>query len=77
MIAEAFGICATEFHEDHNIGYDYIVEQLVRMQLKFTMPDNFDIGEFDMKECLKGASERYRVWMKEELTRVGRRELLK
>jgi hypothetical protein len=77
MIAEAFGICAIEFHEDHSIGYDYIVEQLIRMQLKFTMPDNFDVGEFDMKECLKGASERYRVWMKEALTRVGRRELLK
>ncbi len=32
LIHEAFDLCAIEFHEDHNVGYDYIVERLVRLQ---------------------------------------------
>lgn len=76
LIAEAFDLCAIEFHEDHTIGYDYIVQRLLHAQLKFTMPDDFGITEIGMKECLEGASKSYRAWVEEQLTRVGRLDLL-
>lgn len=76
LIAETFGLCAIEYHEDHSVGYDYIVGNVIRDQLKFTMPDNFDLSEIDLKEYLKGASRSYRSWLKAELTRVGKLKLL-
>ena len=45
LIAEAFNLCAIEFHEDDSIGYDYVVQRLLYEQLKFTMPDDFKITE--------------------------------
>jgi hypothetical protein len=76
LIADAFDLCAIEFHEDHSVGYDYVVQQLLNAQLRFTMPDDFNITEIDMKECLEGASKSYRVWVEKQLVRVGRRDLL-
>jgi hypothetical protein len=40
------------------------------------MPDNFEVTEIDMKECLEGASKSYRAWLKKQLARVGRLDLL-
>ncbi len=77
LIAETFGLCAIEFHEDHSVGYDYVVEQLIRRQLKFTLPDDFDVGEIDLNESLNGTPKSYRAWMRKELGRVGKLGLLK
>lgn len=76
LIAEAFELCAIEFHEDHSIGYDYVVQRLLRSQLMFTMPGDFDITEIDMMESLQGASNDYRSWLEGQLDHIGRRDLL-
>ena len=76
LIAEAFDLCAIEFHEDHSVGYDYVVKQLLSSQLKFTMPNDFSVTEIAMDECLKGASKSYRAWVEKQLTLIGRLDLL-
>lgn len=76
LIAEAFGMCAIEYHEDRGVSYDYIVESLLRSELKFTIPDNFEITEIRMAEVLEGASAAYRKWVMGEMRRVGRLDLL-
>ncbi|MFF0948319.1 hypothetical protein ACFYE9_11785 [Rhizobium leguminosarum] len=75
MIHEAFDLCAIEFHEDHNVGYDYIVERLVRLQLKFSIPEDFDLGEISLSEALAGAGRGYKSWLTGELTKIGKQDL--
>ncbi|WP_028055136.1 hypothetical protein [Sinorhizobium medicae] len=77
LIHSTFGLCAIEFHEDHNIGYDDIVERLVRSQLKFSIPEHFDLGEISLSEALGGSSRKYKSWLKGELTKIGKDDLLK
>jgi hypothetical protein len=79
LICEHFGIFAIEHHEDHNVGYDYVVGTLLRHQLKFSVPDNFTVGEISIREELElgDADDAYRDWIAGELDRVGRRDLLK
>ncbi|MGV1770911.1 hypothetical protein ACQZ6B_12120 [Agrobacterium vitis] len=77
LIHSTFGIYAIEFHEDHSIGYDYIVERLVRSQLKFSIPHNFDLGEISLSEALGGANRAYKSWLKGELTKIDKQSLLK
>ncbi len=76
LIAETFNLCAIEFHEDHSVGYDYVVGRLLDAELKFTLPKDFDLSEIDVEECLKGASNEYRVWLRKQLIRVGKLDLL-
>jgi hypothetical protein len=76
MIYREFGLCAIEFHEDHGISYDYVVQALLQSQLKFTVPNDFDVTEIGMKEHLSAASKGYISWVKQELKRVGRSDLI-
>jgi hypothetical protein len=76
LIAEAFGLCAIEFHEDHSVSYDYVVSRLLRTNLKFTVPDDFAVTEIDMRECLAGANKSYRAWIVREMRRVNRLDLV-
>jgi hypothetical protein len=76
LIAEAFGLCAIEFHEDHNVSYDYVVAALLRSELKFNVPDNFAVTEIRMADELKGSSPSYRDWITAQMKRVGRLDLL-
>ncbi len=77
LICKHFGIFAIEHHEDHSVGYDYVVGALLRRRLKFSVPDDFDVGEIDINGELDEADEAYRDWMAGELNRIGRRDLLK
>ncbi len=79
LICEHFGIFAIEHHEDHHVGYDYVVGTLLRHQLKFSVPDNFTVGEISISEELDlgDADDAYRDWIAGELDRVGRGDLLK
>jgi hypothetical protein len=77
LIASEFGLVAIEFHEDHDIGYDYVVSRVVRAGLKFTMPDDFDVTEVDLNEALENAAPSYKAWLKRELKRVGKSSLVK
>lgn len=76
LIRENFGLFAIEYHEDHSIGYDYVVGCVVRHQLRFSIPDDFDLGEIRLRDELTGAKKTYRQWLAKELKRIGREELL-
>lgn len=75
LIFKHFGIFAIECHEDHSVGYDYLVGTLLRRQLKFSVPNDFAIGEIDIADELSGAERSYRRWLANELVRIGRPNL--
>lgn len=47
LIAEHLDSYAIEHHEDHSVGYDYVVASLLRRELRFSVPDDFDLTEID------------------------------
>lgn len=61
LIERHFGTYAIRFHEDFNIGYDYVVAALIRRELLFSIPPDFEIDEIDLREPLSLASPRYRI----------------
>jgi hypothetical protein len=76
LIADRFGLYAIEHHEDHNIGYDYVVGCLLRHELRFSVPDDFDVGEIDVAEQLAGAGQAYRSWFRSALAGIGKESLV-
>lgn len=76
LIADVFGLYAIEYHEDHSVSYDYVVGALLRSGLKFTVPDDFAITEIHMVEELEGATQPYKNWVRKEMKRVNRLDLL-
>ncbi|WP_201454972.1 hypothetical protein [Ahrensia marina] len=62
LIQKHFGLYAINFQEDHDIGYDYVVGCLLRREIKFLMPPDFEIHEIDPHEELKNASPAYAEW---------------
>ena len=76
MIASEFDLYAIDYHEDHSLRYDHVVGCLLRHQLRFTIPDDFDLTEITADEELEGAPDEYRRWFAGELKRVGRSDLL-
>lgn len=77
LICEHFGLFAIEYHEDHSVGYDYLVRTLLRHQLKFSLPQDFTVGEIRIGDELEEAGETYRNWLIRELERIGRGDLLR
>lgn len=67
LINKHFGMHAIEFHEDHMIGYDYVVASLIRHQIRFSVPDKFELSEIDIQEELTGSSEEYKTWIKSNI----------
>lgn len=76
LIAETFNLCAIEFHEDHSVGYDYVVEQLLCRELRFTIPVDFSVSKVDIAKCVEGATDTYCDWLREQLGRIGKLDLL-
>lgn len=76
IIHREFNLYAIDYHEDHHIGYDYVVGCLLRREIKFTMPEDFDVGEIRIAEELKGAGTSYKRWVSRQLKRIGRDDLL-
>lgn len=62
LIQEMFGLVAIEHYEDYNDGYDYLVERLIELELKFSFPENFEIAEIDLEKALSQTSKDYRSW---------------
>ena len=62
LIYKHFDLYAIEFHEDHCIGYDYVVGCLLRHEIKFTMPPDYRVGEIDPEHEMRDASVEYRHW---------------
>jgi hypothetical protein len=75
LVAHYFGICAIEYHEDPGVSYDYVVAQILRRELKFTIPKDFDVTEINIKEELEGCHEAYRSWVRKELEKIGKLDL--
>lgn len=63
LINKHFNFCAIEFHEDRDIGYDYIVGCLLRHELKFSIPSDFHVSEIDINEECKNTSDSYKEWV--------------
>ncbi|CAD5255622.1 conserved hypothetical protein [Bosea sp. 62] len=60
LINRHFGICAIEYHEDTSIGYDYVVDCLIRNELLFSVPNRFKITEIDLVESISKRSQSYK-----------------
>ncbi|HVR56297.1 MAG TPA: hypothetical protein VMT72_05660 [Pseudolabrys sp.] len=75
LIRENFGLFAINYHEDH-VGYDYVVECVVRHGLKFSIPTDFDLGEIRLRDQLDKVDRKYRAWLASELKKIGKEKLL-
>lgn len=71
IIHSSFGLYAIKHHEDHNIGYDYVVDCIIARELHFSIPEDFSISEFDLPEALKIVSPKYRKTLKARLRTKG------
>jgi len=60
LINRHFDLCAIEYHEDTSVGYDYVVDCLIRHELFFSIPNDFAITEIDLHEALSKSSAKYR-----------------
>ena len=76
LIFKQFELHAIEFHEDHSVGYDYLVGTLLRREIRFSVPIDFDLGEIRLAEEISDASEPYRAWLRDALASVGKEALL-
>lgn len=77
LLKKHFDINAIEYHEDHSIGYDYLVANIVSRELEFSIPTNFTLGEIDLSKEISSCSQQYQEWIKLELTKLGKTELLR
>jgi hypothetical protein len=62
LIHRHFGIHSIEYHEDHSISYDYVVQCLIAHELEFSFPLDFRVTEIDLDEVLSRTSKRYQKW---------------
>lgn len=74
LLKSNFGVYAIENHNDS--FYDHLVASIVRYQIKFSIPDNFDLTEVNLRELLHGSKPSYREWLTSEMKRIGRLDLL-
>lgn len=71
LIHKHFNLCAIEYHEDVSVGYDYVVGCLIHHELFFSIPDNFSVGEIDLREELSQTSRVYRDELIRRLAEKG------
>ncbi|OKL42907.1 hypothetical protein [Pseudovibrio exalbescens] len=71
LINKHFDLHAIEFHEDHSVGYDHVVGCLLRHEIRFSVPEDFEIHEIDLHEELKGASAEYKNWFANEMAKCS------
>jgi hypothetical protein len=71
LINQHFGIFAINYHEDLDIGYDYVVQCLVGHELPFSIPDDFAVTEVDLSEGLADCSPKYRKYFAKKLASKG------
>ncbi len=76
LIRDRFNLYAIEHHEDHHIGYDYLVGTLLRKGIRFSVPDDFNLGEIDAGSEIATANKDYKAWFRRELKRIGKINLI-
>ncbi len=67
ILYKYFNMCAIEFHEDHSVGYDYIVQCLLKREIRFSVPSDFEVSEFDVMEEVSGCDPQYIRWVEGNL----------
>jgi hypothetical protein len=60
-----------EYHEDMSVGYDYVVECVIRNELFFSIPGDFKITEIDLDEALSGTSTKYQKELSKRFAAKG------
>ncbi len=65
LLQKYFDLYAIEFHEDE--FDDYIVQSLVRNELLFSVPENFELTEIDLSELVSESSSEYKRALLERL----------
>jgi hypothetical protein len=68
LIKKHFDLYAIEYHEDTSVGYDYVVDCLVRHELLFSVPDDFKITEIDLDKAITRTSAKYRKTLMKRLS---------
>lgn len=76
LIRDNFDLYAIEHHEDHSVGYDYLVGTLLRKEIRFSLPDDFNLGEIDAGYEIAGADDDYKAWFRGELEKIGKTHLI-
>lgn len=76
LIAERFGLFAIEYHEDHSVGYDYVVRALLVREMRFSIPDTFRLTEICIADEIEDASAEYQAWVQSALANAGKSDLL-
>lgn len=76
LIRQRFNLFAIEHHEDHHVGYDYLVGTLLRSGIRFSIPDDFNLGEIDARSEIAMADNGYKDWFRRELARIGKIHLI-
>lgn len=77
LILKQFELHAIEFHEDYSVGYDHLVGTLLRREIRFSIPSDFDLTEIRISEEISEASQPYRDWLEAGLAGVGKEALLR
>jgi hypothetical protein len=70
LIKRHFDLCAIEYHEDH-VGYDYIVECVIRNELIFSIPEGFSVGEIDLDKVISRTSRKYQIELTKRFAAEG------
>lgn len=73
LIRDRLGIYAIEHHEDHSVSYDYVVQCLMGLNLKFSVPPDFRVTEIDLDEALRDCTDDYKAWFAEEQAKLQSR----
>lgn len=71
LINRHFNLYAIEYHEDVSVGYDYVVGSLIGNELLFSVPDDFEVTEIDLRKALSKCSPKYRKELTRRLTDKG------
>lgn len=69
LIRDRFGIYAIQHHEDNSVSYDYVVQCLMGLNLKFSVPPDFRVTEIDLDEALRDCTSEYQEWF---FTEIGK-----
>jgi hypothetical protein len=71
LINRHFNLYAIEYHEDMSVGYDYVVESVIRHELFFSIPDEFVVTEIDLGDALSRTSAEYRKMLASRFAAKG------
>ncbi|WDI30253.1 hypothetical protein PUV54_09800 [Hyphococcus flavus] len=67
LLEKHFDMCAIDFHEDHMIGYDYIVDCLISREILFNIPKEFEVHKINLEDRFSSCTSVYRSEMQKRI----------